>query len=586
MPPGTAGLFLSRRLEELGPRISERTRDYSRAVAGLRGELRDSWAYDVWLTYTKTDEDRRLRNGASSAAFQQGLFVDPVTGQCTDVSDDCAPLNIWGEGNLSATGTDFLRLPVLLNTTTREQSLIGGYLRGAPFKTRAGAIDTVIGVEWRSDDGTFRADEALSSGDALGFRGSAGIDGRESVYEVYAEAVVPILADSTFAEYLGLEIGARYSDYDNAGVVNTYKIGGEWQPVEGFRFRTMFQHSVRAPSIAEAFQEQFVETFAFVGNDPAEDPCSASADPVGKGNVEECIATGLPAEQIGLFEAAVGIPTGFVRGGNPDLTPEEADTFTFGAVARFGESNNLQLSVDYFDLEITDTIDDLEATIACFDPANDQNLFCNNFTRDPNTFNVIELVETKFNLGAHRTSGIDTQLSFDATLPESLAIAGNAQITANVTWTHMQRNDIRALAFGTRLRCAGQFGFPCNAATDGLTFPEDRVSANVSYVAGDLGIYVNWRWISGTDNAAFLVPQFLGTPKPDLVITDIGSRSYLDLGTGYQVTDGIYARLNVSNVLDRDPPLMGSNAAAGNNTDTRLYDVFGRSYSLAVSFAY
>ena len=586
IPPGTAGFFLGRRLEELGPRIFDRTRDYSRIAAGFRGEINSDWDYDLWLTYTENDEDSLLRNGASAQRFQQGLFVDPGSGQCFDLSNGCVPLNIWGAGNLSNTGVDFIRLPELVNTTSREQKLISGYVRGAPFDTWAGAVDVAIGAEWRNDSGSFRADESLFTGDALGFGGSAGINGEESVYEFYAEAVVPLATDAGFTEYLGLELGARYSNYDNAGSVSTYKIGGEWQLVGGFRFRTMFQHSVRAPNLAEAFQEQFVESGAYVASDPDEDPCSVSADPVGNGNVDACMATGLPASQIGVFEATVGVPTNFVRGGNPNLAPEEADTFTLGVVATFGSSQEWQFSVDYFDLEIEDTIGDLEATVTCFDPANTANLFCDSFTRDPNNFNVIELVETKFNRGGQHTTGLDTQLAFSSELPDSVAIAGSsASFSANLVWTHTNRNDVRELTFGTTLRCAGRFGFPCNAATDGFTYPEDRVSTNFSYLSGDLSVFLKWRWIGGTDNAEFLVPEFLGTPVPELVIADIGSNSYLDLGVGYTFSDNVYARLNVSNLLDKDAPLM-ADAVVSNNTDTRLFDIFGRSYTLTLSLRY
>ncbi|MGB5334728.1 MAG: TonB-dependent receptor, partial [Woeseiaceae bacterium] len=375
LPPGTAGFFLSRRLEELGPRIFDRTRDYSRTVAGFRGALNNVWDFDVWLTYTKNDEDTLLEHGASAARFQQGLFVNPATSQCFDPGDGCVPLNIWGAGNLSAAGVDFLGLPDLVNTTSREQKLLSGYFSGSPFDTWAGPLDVAVGAEWRSDNGSFRADNALFTGDALGYRGSAGIEGRESVYEVFAEAVVPLASNVAFARYLGLELGARYSDYDNAGSVDTYKIGAEWQPLEALRFRMMLQRSVRAPNLAEAFQERFVETGVYVASNPAEDPCSASADPLGNGNVDACIATGLPANQIGIFEATVGIPTDFILGGNPKLKPETADTFTVGAVVTFGDRRNWQLSVDFFDLEIEDTIGDLVATVSCFDPANTQNIF-------------------------------------------------------------------------------------------------------------------------------------------------------------------------------------------------------------------
>jgi len=586
LPPGTAGFFLSRRLEELGPRVFDRTRDYSRTVAGFRGALNDVWDFDVWLTYTKNDEDTLLENGASAARFQQGLFVNPATSQCFDPGDGCVPLNIWGAGNLSAAGVDFLGLPDLVNTTSREQKLLSGYFSGAPFDTWAGPLDVAVGAEWRSDNGSFRADNALFTGDALGYRGSAGIEGRESVYEVFAEAVVPLASNVAFARYLGLEFGARYSDYDNAGSVDTYKIGAEWQPLEALRFRMMLQRSVRAPNLAEAFQERFVETGVYVASNPAEDPCSASADPLGNGNVDACIATGLPANQIGIFEATVGIPTDFILGGNPKLKPETADTFTVGAVVTFGDRRNWQLSVDFFDLEIEDTIGDLVATVSCFDPANTQNIFCDNITRDPNNYNVVELLETKTNRGGQNTTGFDTQLTFQSELPAALAVAGNeASVNANLVWTHATRNNIAALPFGTVLRCAGHFGFPCDEAADGITYAEDRVSASFTYLSGGVGVYLNWRWISGTDNAAFLAPAFLGTPEPDRIITDVGSATYLDLGIGHQFSERIHARLNVSNLLDRDPPLM-ADAVFSNNTDTRIYDVFGRSYSLTLSYRY
>lgn len=579
LPPGMAGFFLSRRLEELGPRIFDRERDYSRIAAGLRGAINNDWDYDVWLTYTKNDENAHLENGASAARFQQGLFVDPGTGQCFDPGNSCVPLNIWGAGLLSTAGVDFLRLPDLVNTTSREQKLVSGYVRGSPMDTWAGPLKVAIGAEWRSDDGSFRADDALFGGDALGYRGSAGVDGRESVIEIFSEASVPLVSNAPLAKYLGIELGARYSEYDNAGSVGTYKFGGEWRPVEALQLHAMFQHSVRAPNLAEAFQERFVETFAYVGSNPAEDPCSASADPVANGNVDACVATGVPLNQIGIFEATVGIPTSFVRGGNPNLKPEKADTFTVGAAVTLGDSESWQISLDYFDLEIEDTIGALVATVSCFDPANSQNLYCDHFTRDVNNYNVIELLETQTNRGGQRTTGFDTQIAFGTELP------GMGTLNANLVWTHTSRNDVKELPFGTALRCAGRFGFPCNEAADGMTYPEDRVSANASYLSGDLGVYLNWRWIGGTDNAAFLVSEFLGTPDPDLVITDVASASYIDMGVGYQLTEHLYARLNVSNLLDRDPPLM-ADAVVSNNTDTRLYDIFGRSYSLSVSYRY
>ena len=68
-------------------------------------------------------------------------------------------------------------------------------------------------------------------------------------------AEVQPLLDELVADYLGVELGGRYSSYDNAGTDETYKLGLQWAPLPDLRFRGMFQRSVRAPNLLEAFQE-------------------------------------------------------------------------------------------------------------------------------------------------------------------------------------------------------------------------------------------------------------------------------------------------------------------------------------------
>ena len=71
-------------------------------------------------------------------------------------------------------------------------------------------------------------------------------------------------------------------------------------------------------------------------------------------------------------------------------------------------------------------------------------------------------------------------------------------------------------------------------------------------------------------------------PEPLLAIPSIGSKYYLDLGFGYEFNDSITVRFGINNLTDTDAPNM-ANAVNGNNTDTYLYDVFGRSFYLSVS---
>lgn len=580
--------FIGRRLSELGDRNINNTRDYSRIAAGLRGQLGSTWNYDAWITYTSSDEDTLLTNDASRSRLLQGLLVDAATGQCFDPSNGCVPVDIFGPGRISTEAATFIRLPPLLNTTSRKQKLVSAFINGSPFDTWAGPIDTVIGVEWREDSGSFAADEALFTGDTLGFRGNASVNGTESVFEVYGEVLVPLAQGARFAEYLGLELGARYSDYKNAGAVNTYKLGGEWRPIENILFRTMFQRSVRAPNLREAFQDQFTEFSRFVRTDPSQDPCSASADPIGNGHLDQCVLTGLPADQVGIFEATVDFPTEFVFGGNPDLETEQADTLTVGIVLDLMSSKDLTISVDYFDLQVEDTIGNLNATLACFDAANTAGEFCDLIRRDSVSFDVNQVVGIVQNRGTLRTRGIDTQLNYFMELPGALGIGGNgADLGINLYWTHVFENTAKETPNGSKFRCQGRFGVPCsgNSSGDGLTFPIDRISATANYNSGNVGILLAWRWYAGTETAALLLPEFLGTPPRDLAITEVGSKNYFDLGVSYTFSEHIVGRFNIANLLDTGPPLMADHAVT-NNTDTHMFDIFGRSYSVSFSLRY
>ena len=372
--PNRVEAFFARRLEELGPRIIENQKDNIRIVTGLRGDAWGDWEFDAWLTYTDSDEPEILLNDASRSRFQQGLLVDPNTGQCLDPSNGCVPLNVFGAGNLSSEAVDFIRVRPLTNQTTREQMLASAFVRGRLFDTWDGPVESAFGIEWRRDDGTYSADEQLFTGDTLAFSADSSVVGAEEVTEIYGEMLIPLAATRPFGDFLALELGARLSDYKHAGTSNTWKVGIDWRLTGSFRIRSMFQRSVRAPNLLEAFQEEAANLSVFA-EDPMDDPCSAVSNPEAAGNVDKCIATGLPASEIGVFNAGP-VDASYVFGGNPDLAPEEADTFTIGFVIAPEFLPNFQLAVDYFDLQVDGGIGGLDAVSACFDSANTGNLFC------------------------------------------------------------------------------------------------------------------------------------------------------------------------------------------------------------------
>ena len=55
------------------------------------------------------------------------------------------------------------------------------------------------------------------------------IAGSYSVSEVFAESLLPLLADRPGFEQLDLSLAARYADYTGSGGIWAWKVGLDWQ---------------------------------------------------------------------------------------------------------------------------------------------------------------------------------------------------------------------------------------------------------------------------------------------------------------------------------------------------------------------
>ncbi|MEM6543715.1 MAG: TonB-dependent receptor [Pseudomonadota bacterium] len=579
----TATFPYGRRLSEVGPRITENERDYLRVVVGVRGQLSDHWDYDGWLSYTDNSESTLFLNDASESRFAQGVLVSPATGECVDPQGGCVPVNPFGPGNISVDAADFLRIDNVENRTERSQTNLAFFVTGPLFKGWAGAIDLAAGASWRQDKADFRADEVLFAGDTLGFRGEAAVRGTDEVFETFAELKIPLLSELSGARYLGIEAGLRYSDYKFSEGQWTYKLGGEWEPVSGLRLRAMQQRAVRAPNVGELFEEQFEES-TFTASVFTPDPCSSSLDPVGNGNVEKCLQQGLNLDQIGVFEAVLPTTGITVRGGNSQLEPETADTLTIGAVIEPEFMPAWSFSVDYFDFDVDDAIGQIDTSAICFDQRNIDGLFCDNIQRDTNG-NIVRIEELINNRGSLNVSGVDTQLRFEGTLPSYLSLDRySASVSVTASWTHLLEYEQQENLVSTTLSCVGRFGTPCfdGDIFDGAqTFPRNRLTTITQYESGPLSAQLTWQYIQGTRNAAPLGIPFQTADDPQLAVSDIGSKNYFDLSLGFKVSEKLLLRASVNNLSDTSPPLM-ADAVLQNNTDSGLYDVFGRSYFVSM----
>jgi len=578
--PGLAQMLFSRRMLELGNRIVDREREYTRLVAGVRGEIFNGWEMDAWTIYTKSDEVEIILNNGSVSRVQQALLVDPLTGQCFDTSSGCVPADVFGEARLSPEAVDYIRWQPLNNITSREQYLANIVITGSPFDIWTGPVDMAFGAEWRRDTVHFETDPILFSGDVMGNDAAeAPIDGKESVLEFYTEAIFTLFESGQSAQKLDIEIGARWSDYANAGSVTTWKAGLDWRITPSWRVRAMAQHAVRAPNNSELFTQQNEFSWWFISGN-LKDPCSASSDPAANGNVEKCLLQGLTQSQIGVFEATPFYPVDFISGGNPDLVPESSDTFTVGFVFTPISVPSLTIAVDYYDLEVTDTIGDVDVPLVCFDSKNSSGVFCDDVQRDASG-NIAEIAELFQNRGLLATDGIDFQAQYLIELPDSLSLFDeSAQLSISTIWTHVFSTKDQENVVTTVLECSGFFGWPCQG--NDKVNPENRINTNFNYSAGPFTARLTWRWIDGMVNAAPKRSAVFGFPDPDLAIPDVDSWSYFDLGFGYQFGKSTTLRFVINNITDKKPAFMGSDFS--NNTSASIYDVFGRSYQLGVSY--
>ena len=107
---------------------------------------------------------------------------------------------------------------------------------------------------------------------------------------------------------------------------------------------------------------------------------------------------------------------------------------------------------------------------------------------------------------------------------------------------------------------------------------------STSYFSGPFEARLTWRWIDSTINGLVPHGDKLGLGGLDLGVTKAPAKSYLDLGLGYRFGDNLIARLTIANITETKPAFMADYAFGANNTDSTMYDLFGRAYTLSLSF--
>ncbi|MCG8506150.1 MAG: TonB-dependent receptor [Sphingomonadales bacterium] len=569
---GLAGLFFLRRLDELGDREIKNKRDFFRVMAAFDGQIGSRWSWETHYSYSRTENDQIITNEGSTSRYLQALLVDPATGACADPSGGCVPVNPFGAGNVSDAAANFIRLDPIVNTERHEQQVASGTLNGTVYDLPAGSLDVVLGAEWRRNAAGLFPDNAILTGEALGRNADVTSFGVITVKEIFGEARIPLVADRRGAGYVGLEGGVRISDYNTSGSVWTWKLGSEWQPHSDMRIRASYQRAVRAPGVGEAFQGT---SFFFTDNDFGlqVDPCSASRDPVGSGVASLCIDQGVPADQIGIFEADF-FPTDILLVSRPDLEPEQARSITAGVVYRPSSLHGASLTFDYFVIRLDNAVDLLAPTdgvALCFLAGNIDSPFCQSFSRGPSG----DISEARFvfeNVAFGKVEGFDWQLVLQADADQFALVESAAQLSLSVNASYYLTNGSQTTPLVPFTDCAGFFGPFCGTFTTFGALPRATMTNRLTYDSGPFTASVRWRWISGMTNSRTVLEIPTTVPK-------VGAEHYVDLTLVYRHGDRFSAHFGVQNLLDNDPPLLGDEARFA-NTDPSTYDTLGRRFFL------
>ena len=584
--PGTGPTVpfnLSKRFNALGGRVGSTTHDVWQMTVGFDGKLMgtETWTYDVYMS-----QGRSTLNEIQTGNVRRDRVQALLNAADGGASLCAGGLNLIGNAPISQSCIDYISLTAK-NLTEIEQKIIEGSIQGEMFQLPAGPIQTAFGIQYRELDYDFQPDSGLQPGIVAGFNQQLPTSGYLDWYDLYTEALIPVVKDMPFAEEVTLTAGYRVTDNSRSGTSDSWKINGDWKVNDYLRFRGGYQKAIRSPSITELFAPVLNNFPTFTNQDPCNTIATNTNPEYGRNGANGAQVAALCAIQSGVAGGATynqpsGQATG-LTGGNINLTPEESDSYTVGFVLTSPFTGNsfvesLGLTVDYWSIELDKQIGAFAAnTIVqrCFnrDGANPTfdptNAWCQLFERDPSNGGVINLAQTNTNDLALETSGVDITGRWGVDLDTYGALNWNLV----ATWIESYKSGTTVTANDPMYEYVGTIG-----SLTGSAVPEWKFTLNSTYTYDDLRLTLATRYIQNMSHANRV------TGGSVLTNTNVPETWYFDLNGTYNLTDYVTLRAGVNNLFDQEPRLYSPNVQA--NTDPSQYDVVGRSAFVGINLRF
>ncbi len=385
------------------------------------------------------------------------------------------------------------------------------------FEMGGGISNAVVGAEYREDRFADVYDSLSQAGVVLGSAGGASGGGRD-VTSAYFEWLLP------FTSSFDITLAGRYDKYSDYGNDFSPKVAARWQPLDNLTVRASWGQGFRAPGLDILTQAR-----------------SFSAEPVN--DPQSCAAQASPST------CQLQVDTYFIA--NPSLSSEQSDQFSVGLV--YDPFEWLDLSVDYYNIKVADTISQISA----------QDII--NMDLDPASWGAIpaglsitrradgsidEIVAGYANEGDLKTDGVD----FRANTDFDFGGAGRLQNRLTVSW--INKYEVTTIN-GEVVDYIGRMGSP-------------QLRANLSndWSLADFTFTWNINYIDGQQNP---------TTASGAAGTRVGGYATNDVQVAWQAPWNGKVAIGAMNVGNRYPELK---AYDGRPWNFYLYDAYGRTVYL------
>ena len=579
-------LYVGRRAVENGPREDNYLSNSFRETLGVKGKWIEGLSYDLYGQVginTMHDSEGNFINSTSGTNALN--VIQTATGPQCVVGPPCVPWDIFAKGGVTPAAINYIDVPATYSVTAQEFIVDGSVTAdlekmGMKLPTASSGPSINLGAEYRSESYKFDPDYIFENGLNSGGNGAQSpIDGGFHVSEIFTEARLPIFNDLPAAYDLSFDAGYRYSKYTSGFDTNTYKFGVEYAPIKDLKLRAGYNRAVRAPSVGDLFSPPVI------GAGGTADPCwgpviggtGGTTGTIQGHDFAYCARTGVTAAEWGNITTNPAAQINTSVGGNINLKPEIADTFTYGFVFQPTFVPNLVASLDFYYIRIENTIESLTSNTIT-NNCGENNIGCDLIHRGAGTgslwFNNNDFVTaTEQNIGTISTKGIDlaSHYSFDT---------GYGKLGFQLLGTRVLNFYTAPIAGGPAYNCAGYWGTTCGSPT-----PHWRHVLNTDWQApwAGLDLSVRWRYIGPTQtDHSSQDPQLAATYF--LPTAHIGGYSYIDLSLEAPIAaTGIDLRVGVNNLTGKAPPIIPNGsysecptATCNDNTWVGTYDTLGR----------